>query len=96
MASLERSCHYNVHDLNVQVNRIDSNNGAIPQAGCRRDRYRPETVDAGTTRGLAGPHAMLARLPTALEAQLQRDSQLSDIEYYALAALSEQPDTQCG
>ena len=35
---------------------------------------------------------MLARLPTALEAQLQRDSQLSYIEYYALAALSEQPD----
>lgn len=35
---------------------------------------------------------MLARLPTALEAQLQRDSQLSYIEYYALAALSEQSD----
>src|SRR3981189_1221908 len=35
---------------------------------------------------------MLARLPTALEAQLQRDSQLSYIEYYALAALSERPD----
>ena len=35
---------------------------------------------------------LLARLPTALEAQLQRDSQLSYIEYYALAALSEQPD----
>ena len=35
---------------------------------------------------------MLARLPTALEAQLQRDSRLSYIEYYALAALSERPD----
>src|SRR3979490_1442995 len=35
---------------------------------------------------------LLARLPTALEAQLQRDSHLSYIEYYALAALSEQPD----
>jgi DNA-binding MarR family transcriptional regulator len=35
---------------------------------------------------------MLARLPTALEAQLQRDSQLSFVEYYALAGLSEQPD----
>ena len=35
---------------------------------------------------------LLARLPTALEAQLQRDSQLSYIEYYALAALSEQSD----
>ena len=35
---------------------------------------------------------MFARLPTALEAQLQRDAQLSFVEYYALAGLSEQPD----
>src|SRR5258708_308621 len=35
---------------------------------------------------------ILARLPTALEAQLQRDSQLSYVEYYVLAGLSEQPD----
>src|SRR5258707_6476077 len=35
---------------------------------------------------------LLARLPTALEAQLQRDSQLSYVEYYVLAGLSEQPD----
>ena len=35
---------------------------------------------------------MLARLPTTLEAQLQRDSQLSFVEYYALAALSERLD----
>jgi DNA-binding MarR family transcriptional regulator len=35
---------------------------------------------------------MLARLPTALEAQLQRDSRLSYVEYYVLAGLSEQPD----
>src|SRR5882757_9397096 len=54
--SLERSCYDNAIDLNVQVNRIDYWNGAISQAGCR-GRYRPEMVDAGTTRGLAGPHA---------------------------------------
>jgi DNA-binding MarR family transcriptional regulator len=35
---------------------------------------------------------LLARLPTALEEQLQRDAQLSYIEYYALAGLSEAPD----
>jgi DNA-binding MarR family transcriptional regulator len=35
---------------------------------------------------------VLARLPTALEAQLQCDAQLSYIEYYALAGLSEQPN----
>ena len=35
---------------------------------------------------------LLAKLPTALGAQLQCDSQLSFIEYYVLAALSDQPD----
>ena len=35
---------------------------------------------------------MLAPLPTALEAQLQRDAQLSYIEYYALANLSDAPN----
>jgi len=35
---------------------------------------------------------MLARLPTALEAQLQRDAQLSYVEYYVLAGLSDQPE----
>ena len=35
---------------------------------------------------------MLARLPTALDAQLQRDGQLSYIEYYALAHLSDAPN----
>jgi DNA-binding MarR family transcriptional regulator len=35
---------------------------------------------------------LFARLPTALEAQLQRDSRLSYIEYYVLAGLSEQPN----
>src|SRR5258708_32448441 len=35
---------------------------------------------------------LLARLPTALEAQLQRDAQLSYVEYFVLAGLSEQPD----
>ncbi|MFF3564624.1 MarR family winged helix-turn-helix transcriptional regulator [Streptomyces sp. NPDC002574] len=34
---------------------------------------------------------MLDRLPTALDAQLQRDAHLSYIEYYVLAGLSEQP-----
>jgi DNA-binding MarR family transcriptional regulator len=34
---------------------------------------------------------LLRRLPAALEWQLQRDSQLSFTEYYALAILSDQP-----
>jgi DNA-binding MarR family transcriptional regulator len=36
--------------------------------------------------------SVLVRLPWALECQLQRDSELSFIEYHALAMLSEQPD----
>src|SRR5258705_4453019 len=35
---------------------------------------------------------LLALLPTALEAQLQRDAQLSYVEYCVLAGLSDQPD----
>jgi DNA-binding MarR family transcriptional regulator len=35
---------------------------------------------------------LLARLPTALGNQLQCDSELSYVEYYVLAGLSDQPD----
>lgn len=35
---------------------------------------------------------LLAKLPTALSAQLQRDADLSFVEYYILASLSDQPD----
>lgn len=35
---------------------------------------------------------LLTRLPAALEAQLERDSDLSLMEYYVLAGLSDQPD----
>jgi DNA-binding MarR family transcriptional regulator len=35
---------------------------------------------------------LLARLPTALGNQLQCDSELSFVEYYVLAGLSDQPD----
>ncbi|GAA4619727.1 MarR family transcriptional regulator [Actinoallomurus vinaceus] len=35
---------------------------------------------------------LLYRLPTALEAQLRCDAQLSFVEYYVLAALSERPE----
>ncbi|ALG86561.1 MarR family winged helix-turn-helix transcriptional regulator [Gordonia phthalatica] len=37
-------------------------------------------------------HVMMSTLPAALTAQLQRDAELSFLEYYVLAALSEQPD----
>ena len=38
----------------------------------------------------------VAQLPTALDGQLQRDSDLSFLEYYVLAALSEAPDGAVG
>ena len=38
----------------------------------------------------------VARLPTALDVQLQRDSDLSFLEYYVLAALSEAPEGTVG
>lgn len=37
-------------------------------------------------------HAATVVLPVALDAQLQRDAQVSYLEYYALAGLSERPD----
>ena len=61
----------------------------------------PRRASAATTPNWLTPaqldawHAftlMLARLPTALDAQLQRDGQLSYIEYYALAHLSDAPN----
>ncbi|GAA5155247.1 MarR family transcriptional regulator [Amycolatopsis dongchuanensis] len=36
--------------------------------------------------------SFVARLPTALECQLQQDSQLRFLEYYVLAVLAEQPE----
>jgi DNA-binding MarR family transcriptional regulator len=65
-----------------------------------RSRQRDTAGSATATRWLTPAQLkawqaltlMLARLPTALEAQLERDAQLSYIEYYALAALSERPD----
>ena len=38
----------------------------------------------------------VARLPTALDAQLQRDSRLSFLEYYVLAALTDAPGGAVG
>jgi DNA-binding MarR family transcriptional regulator len=37
-------------------------------------------------------HSVLLLLPTALDRQLQRDSKISYLEYYVLAALSERPE----
>src|ERR1700737_2079816 len=80
LASLEHSCHRILGYLNVQVSGLDFTNGAIPQAGCRRHRYRPEMVDAGTTPGVAGSyfdarpatHGAGSSAATGLPTQLHR------------------------
>jgi DNA-binding MarR family transcriptional regulator len=64
-----------------------------------RSPRRAEAANAGSPRWLTAAQLeawqaftlLLARLPTALEEQLQRDAELSYIEYYALAGLSEAP-----
>jgi DNA-binding MarR family transcriptional regulator len=48
-----------------------------------------DTDEMATWRAL---HLALAALPTALGNQLQQDSNLSFIEYYVLAVLSDQPE----
>ncbi|MCW2629212.1 MarR family transcriptional regulator [Mycobacterium sp.] len=64
-----------------------------------RSPRRAEAANASSPRWLTAAQLeawqaftlLLARLPTALEEQLQRDAELSYIEYYALAGLSEAP-----
>ncbi|MFJ2158065.1 MarR family winged helix-turn-helix transcriptional regulator [Streptomyces sp. NPDC087856] len=51
----------------------------------------PRWLTADQLAAWRGLMNLLHRLPTAVEWQLQRDSQLSFIEYYVLALLSDQP-----
>ena len=60
---------------------------------------RPAPAESRATRWLSGEEeatwrafaALIVKLPWVLECQLQRDSELSFIEYYTLARLSEDP-----
>lgn len=51
----------------------------------------PRWLSADELRTWRALHAALVVLPVALDAQLQRDAQLSYLEYYVLAGLSEAP-----
>lgn len=58
-----------------------------PHAAAEQPRWlNPEELD--TWYWFA---QVMRRLPTALETQLRRDAKLSYVEYYVLAALSDQP-----
>src|ERR1700737_200094 len=63
-----------------------------PRQAAAATATAPKWLTSAQLRAWQALTLMLARLPTALEAQLQRDSQLSYIEYYALAGLSDQPN----
>lgn len=63
---------------------------ATKNAQTARDRTRWLTPDElETWHAING---LISRLPAALGAQLQCDSDLSFLEYYVLASLSDQPD----
>jgi hypothetical protein len=51
----------------------------------------PPWLDADQLEAWRAIAKLMALLPTALEHQLQRDSQVSYLEYHVLAHLSEQP-----
>ena len=56
------------------------------------DHAEPSWLDADQQRTWLTLGGMLARLPAAIDAQLQRDAQLSHFEYQVLAGLSMAPE----
>jgi DNA-binding MarR family transcriptional regulator len=54
--------------------------------------HEPRWLTEAELRTWRALSLVLARLPVALGSQLQRESGLSFLEYYALAALSDSPD----
>jgi DNA-binding MarR family transcriptional regulator len=56
------------------------------------DGAEPRWLTAAEMRTWRALVPLLYRLPTELDAQLQQDCQLSFVEYYALAGLSDRPD----
>lgn len=52
----------------------------------------PRWLSSAELRTWRSLMVLLARLPAALEVELQRDAELSFLEYYVLAELSEAPD----
>src|SRR5438105_2576675 len=56
------------------------------------DRAEPRWLDDEQLHTWLTLGAMLTRLPAAIDAQLQRDAQISHFEYQVLAGLSMTPD----
>ncbi|MFG2357931.1 MarR family winged helix-turn-helix transcriptional regulator [Streptomyces sp. NPDC048521] len=64
----------------------------MPERSLSPDDGRPRWLSPAELKTWHQVTLLLYKLPTALEAQLQRDAKLSVVEYYVLAGLSEQPD----
>jgi DNA-binding MarR family transcriptional regulator len=75
--------------MNIQVIAAVTYAAAMATEGARKVEPRwLTTEELETWQAL---HLVMATLPVALGAQLQRDSELSFLEYYVLAGLSDQP-----
>lgn len=72
---------------NAAVSTPNADDGCVPS-----DADQPRWLNQAERSTWLTLVGMLVKLPAALDAQLQRDSGLSYIEYMVLAMLSEQPD----
>lgn len=66
--------------------------GVAPEARTGPGAVEPNWLDEDELQIWRVFTLLIAKLPSALESQLQRDSGLSFVEYYVLAGLSDAPD----
>src|SRR4030081_2555755 len=78
-------------EMNIQVISYDEGEPTSRRRGAA-DTPQPRWLTPGQLDGWKSVPLMRARLLTALETQLQRDAQLSYVEYYVLAGLSDQAE----
>jgi DNA-binding MarR family transcriptional regulator len=65
---------------------------AAPTSAAGDDVQEPVWLDDAEQRAWRQLAALVLRLPSALETQLQRDARMSHFEYWVIALLSEAPD----
>jgi DNA-binding MarR family transcriptional regulator len=96
-ARIVHPIHYlNVHITIARLHEYSSINYDAGMAMPRRRRpdpaLKPHWLSADELDAWRAIARLLGRLPTALERQLQRDAQLSYLEYHVLAGLADQPN----
>lgn len=64
---------------------------ATPEEATPRDAVDPQWLTEAQQKAWRSLVALVTRLPAALDAQLQRDSQLTHFDYFVLATVSENP-----